>query len=238
MGPQVVRDQPLAGPLQRSRRSVVQRKLSLGRQKRRPPAGPGRELDDLPGDGQPIQPTPGHVELGVPGRIVDRAACVPAPAQVPVVVLGRASFVVREHLSADVGDDHIRGRCLAHTRGRGLDLAASRGRRDRTGVGRRPTIVFRRSPALRQGLAEPEPQEAVVAGLADALRTQLRPTFQIVGASRDVGGPAPQTIEAGAEGHGAGPPRPRVGPASTTRRAQRRRRCRDRRSPPGARYRR
>ena len=121
---------------------------------------------------------------------MDRPSCIPAPAQVPIVVLGRTSFVVREHLGADVGRDHTG------------DLSTIRDRRHRTGVAQRPTIAFRGSATLRQSLAEAEPQETVVTGLADAIRTELCPTFQVVGTSRGVGGPAPQAIEAGAKGHG------------------------------------
>ena len=98
VGAQAVRDEPFAGPVERRRRGVVQRQLALRREERRPPAGPGGELDDLAADRQRVEPAAGDVELGVPGRVVDGTALVAAAAEVPVVVLGRARLVVGEHL--------------------------------------------------------------------------------------------------------------------------------------------
>jgi len=58
-----------------------------------------------------------------------------------------------------------------------------------------------RGPALGQRLAQPEPEEAVVAGLADAIRTELSPPLQIVWAAARIRGAAPQAIERRAKGH-------------------------------------
>ena len=100
---QPVRDEALAGALERRGGPVVERQLALRGEQRRPPAGPGRELDDLAADRQLVEPAPGGVELGVPGGVVDRPALVAAAAQVPVVVLGGPGLVVGEHVGVDVG---------------------------------------------------------------------------------------------------------------------------------------
>ena len=139
-------------------------------QERRPPAGPGGELDDLAGHRQGVEPAPGGVELGVPGRVVDRRRAR----------TGRGAGTSRR------------------TRGR-----APRSRRPSRRRGRRRAAVAVRCPSrhgsrpprpgasssaplrrpLRQGLAQPEPQESVVAGLADAVRAQLRPALEVVRSS-------------------------------------------------------
>ena len=56
-------------------------------------------------------------------------------------------------------------------------------------------------PALGQRLAQPETQEAVVTGLADAVRTELRPALEVVRAAARMRGPAPQAIERRAKRH-------------------------------------
>ena len=121
-----------------------------------------------PRDRQRVEPAAGDVELGVPGRVVDRAALVAAAAQVPVVVLGGAGLVVGEHLGVGVGavgrsGVAARGRC---GRGRAAGPCGFRGR----------------SP-LGQRLVQAEPQEPVVAGLADAVRAELRPALEVVRAA-------------------------------------------------------
>ena len=77
--------------------AVVERQLALRGEERRPPAGPGRELDDLAPDRELVEPAPGDIELGVPGRVVDGPALVAPATQVPVVVFGGAGLVVGEH---------------------------------------------------------------------------------------------------------------------------------------------
>ena len=48
VGAQPVREQPVAGAIERRLGRVVDRQLALAGEQRRPPAGAGRELDDLP----------------------------------------------------------------------------------------------------------------------------------------------------------------------------------------------
>ena len=105
---------------------------------------------------------------------MDRATAVAAPAQVPVVVFGRAGFVVRDQV------------VISGARGRRM-----RARRDGNAG----------PAAFRDRVTEAEPQEAVVAGLADAGRAELRPALDVVGAAARVGGPAPQAVERRAERH-------------------------------------
>ncbi len=94
-------------------RPVVERQLALRGEERRPPAGPGRELDDLAPDRELVEPAPGDIELGVPGRVVDGSALVATAAQVPVVVFRGSRLVVGEHGRVDVGGD---GGCAAARR--------------------------------------------------------------------------------------------------------------------------
>ena len=111
VGPQAVCHQPLAGALQRRGVRVIQRELTLVGQQRRPPAGARRQVDDLAADGQRIEPSSGGVELGVPRSVMDRTTRVPAPPQVPVVVLRRARLVVRDQRGFRVSSfDHLRDR--------------------------------------------------------------------------------------------------------------------------------
>ena len=123
---------------------------------------------------------------------MDRAALVPAAAQVPVVVLGRAGLVVGEHLGVAVG---VR---------RGPRVGARHRPRQGTRGGSRRLPLC--GPAFGQRLVQPEPQEPVVAGLADAVGTELRPALEVVRAAARVGGPAPQAVEGRAERHGVARP--------------------------------
>ena len=95
---QPVRDQALASAIERRRSGVVQGELALRCEQGRPPAGAGRQLDDLARDREAVQPPARLIELGRPGDIVERPAFVPAASQVPVVVLAGARLVVRDHL--------------------------------------------------------------------------------------------------------------------------------------------
>ena len=113
MGAETVGHEPLPGPVERRARRVIERQLALAGQQRRPPAGPGGQLDDLAVDRQGVEPAPGCIELGVPGRVVDRPARVAAAAEVPVVVLGRPSLVVRDHLGVAVRGRRVGGRSRA-----------------------------------------------------------------------------------------------------------------------------
>ena len=167
-------EQPVPGAVERRLGRVVDRQLALAGEQRRPPAGTGRELDDLPRDRQRVEPSPRGVKLGVPGGVVDRAAFVATPAQVPVVVFGCARLVVRDQV------------VIGGVRG-----CRTRARRDGDA----------RTAPFRDRVAEAEAQEAVVAGLADAGRAELRPALDVVGAAAGVGGPAPQAVERRAERH-------------------------------------
>ena len=52
-------------------------------------------------------------------------------------------------------------------------------------------------------LMQPEPEEPVVAGFPETLRTQLRPAFEVIGRSGRVTGSAPETGEGRLERHSA-----------------------------------
>src|SRR5207249_2748426 len=141
---------------------------------RRPPTGARGKLDDLAADGQPVEPAAGRVELRVPGRVVDRPVAVAPAAEIPVVVLGRPGLVIGDQFRRLVG----RCRALRDCR----PSAAARGER----------------------VADPEPQELVLAGLPDAVGTELGPALEIVGAAGCPGGPAPEAGEGAAERHRKG----------------------------------
>ena len=130
-------------------------------------------------DRQLVEPATGHVELGVPGGVVDRPALVAPAAEIPVVVLGRPRLVVGEQARIRI-ERHGGGRA-----GRGSVVGWSD-----------------RRTAFCQRLPQPPAEEAVVASLADAIGTELRPAFEIVRPAAGVRGPAPQTVERGAERHG------------------------------------
>jgi hypothetical protein len=157
--PELVRDEALTCALERRRRPIVERELALRGEEGRPPTCPCRELDDLAPDRQLIEPAPGDIELGVPGCVVDRPALVSTATQVPVVVFRGSGLVVGQHGRVDIWRGGWRRRL---------------GHRSRSSTG---------GPALGQSLAQPEPQEAVVTGLADAVRTELCPALQVVGAA-------------------------------------------------------
>ena len=130
--------------------------------------------------GQGVEPAAGHVQLGVPDGVVDAAALVAAAAQVPVVVLARARLVVRDQRGFGL-DGRASGasRALARVR---LRLGPPPG----SGSPRLGHAFFdRHGPSalatLRDRLAEPEPQEPVVAGLAEAVGAELRPALEVVG---------------------------------------------------------
>ena len=53
---------------------------------------------DYAADWPRIEPPPGRVELGVPGRIVDGTARVAATAEIPVVVFGSPRIVIGDHV--------------------------------------------------------------------------------------------------------------------------------------------
>ena len=95
-----MRDEALAGAIEGGRRRVVDRQLALRGEERRPPAGPGGELDDLAMDRLGVEPAPCGVELGVPGGVVDGAAGVATASQIPVVVFGGASLVVGDEVAS------------------------------------------------------------------------------------------------------------------------------------------
>ena len=195
-----MRDEPFARAIERRRRGVVQRELALRGEERRPPAGPGGQFDDLARDGERIEPATGDVELGVPGRVVDGTAFVSATAEIPVVVFGRARLVIGEHLGVDVGVRGGRG---------GASQRRDQGRAGRGAASVRPGPPSRppaRSP-LGQRLAQSEPQEPVLAGLADALGAELRPALEVIGPAADMARPAPQAFERRPKRH-----RPTYGP--------------------------
>ena len=100
---------------------------------------------------------------------MDGPALVAAATQVPVVVFGGARLVVGEHLGVAIG-----GRCAVRRGRRGRRAAPPVGATGRR-RGRR-----RRGAALGQRLVQPEPEEAVVAGLAHAVRAELRPALEVV----------------------------------------------------------
>ncbi len=172
--PQPVRQQPVARPVQGRLRGVVGVQLALRGEERRPPAGPGRQLDDLAVQGQPVEPGRRGVQLHLPGQVVDGAVRVTPAAQVPVVVLAGARPVVGHQLGL----------------GRGLRCGASRarvsGRRRGPGGGRR---------ALLQGAAEPEAEERVLTRLPEAVRAEPRARLEVAGIPRLPGPPAPEAVE-------------------------------------------
>ncbi len=224
--PQPVRDEALAGALERRRRPVVERQLALRGEERRPPAGPRRELDDLAAD-----------------RAARRASDPPRRARRSRRRRGSG----RARSGRDAGTSRRtrapgpRSRRACRRRRRRRRPAGSAARR-RLGLAGRG-LGHGRAPrsaggsALGQRLAQPEAEEAVVTGLADAVRAELRPALEVVRAAARVGRPAPQAVERRAEGHRlASPLRPR--PASTTRTARCRRTRPGRRSRPAARCRR
>ena len=153
---------------------VVERQLALRGEERRPPAGARGELDDLAADRQAVEPAAGGVELRVPGRVVDRAARVAAAAQVPVVVLGGAGLVVGDHRRRRRSDARA-GRRVGGRRGRRSPA------RWRAGSRPPPHGAASRRAALGQRLAQPEPQELVVAGPAEAVRAEPGPALEVVG---------------------------------------------------------
>ena len=83
MGAQSVGEQSFTRKFQWSARSVVQGKLALDGEQRRPPSRPRRELDDLAPDRQRVQPAPGLVKLRRPRDVVDRPSFIAAAAQIP-----------------------------------------------------------------------------------------------------------------------------------------------------------
>ena len=120
---------------------------------------------------------------------MDGAVGVAAAAQVPVVVLGRARLVVRDHLAVQV------------RRGRG-GLGAAAGPRTAPEAAASGASHPGRGSPLGERLAQAEAQEPVVAGLADAVRTELGPALEVVGPAGRVAGAAPQAGEGRAERHG------------------------------------
>ncbi len=180
VGAKSVGDEALARAFEWSGGRVVDRQLALRREERRPPTSSSGELDDLAADRQAIEPRSCTVELRVPGRVVDRPAGVAAAAQVPIVVFAGPGLVVGDHLRVDVdvrGGGAGRRAGLAEWRRRDLRLGAARGR-----------------PG-RQRIAQPEPEERVVACPAEAVRAEPRPALQVIGRARRPLRPAPQAIE-------------------------------------------
>ena len=181
----------LASALEGGRRRVGAPQLALAREQRRPPAGAGGELDDPAAHRQAVEPAAGRVELGVPGRVVDRSVLVATAAQIPVVVLAGARLVVVDHLPGDAGPlgrpAPRRAPIGRGGRRRARGRRSGRRERRRRGGGR---------PRL-EGRPQPEPEERVVAGLAETVRTELGPAFEIVRATRLPGLAAPQAGEAG-----------------------------------------
>ena len=146
---------------------VVERQLALRGEERRPPAGPGRELDDLAADRERVEPAPGGIELGVPGGVVDRARARSGRGAGTSRRTRAPGPRSRRAWSASTSGSAVGG-------GRVAGAASAAGRRDGSA---------RPRPALGQRLAQPEPQEAVVAGLADAVRAELRPALEVVRAA-------------------------------------------------------
>ena len=140
---------------------------------------------------------PGRVELRIPGGVVDGPARVAAAAQVPVVVLGRAGLVVGEHLGVDVGSGGA-----AAARAGGRPAVAARATASLATSAARPSRPPR--PRSVSACVQPEPEEAVVAGLADAVRAELRPALQVVATAAGVRAAAPQAVEGRAERHAGG----------------------------------
>ena len=167
VGAQAVGEQPLARPVERRLGRVVQRQLALRGEQRRPPAGAGGQLDDLAARAAARRARGVAVSSSAfQAASWIGAARVAAAAQVPVVVLGGAGLVVGDASRAS-GSDGV---------GSGAGGAA-------VGRGRRRRRPARRPRSLGQRLAQPEPQEPVVAGLADAVGAELGPALEVVGAA-------------------------------------------------------
>ena len=109
VGPQVVRDQALAGELERRLGRVVAPQLAAAGEERRPPARARGELDDATLQAELVEPAAGGVEVGPPGHVVDRPVAVAAAAEVPVVVLAGPGLVVGDHLGVEPGRRRGRG---------------------------------------------------------------------------------------------------------------------------------
>ena len=156
--------------------------------------------------------TAGSVELGIPDGVVDRAVRVSAAAQVPVVVLGGAGLVVVAHVGGDVA---ALGRRAAR---RGRDRPARRRSATATATG---SAVRGRRPAFLDRLAQAEPEESVVAGLARHSRDRAAPSLRGRPGRGRMGRAAPEAGEVARNGRRGRPSRP-----GSSRPAARRRRSR------------
>ena len=178
-------------------RRVVQRELALAGEQRRPPAGARGQLDDPAADRQPVQPSTGR---GRSPRATRRRGSRRGHSGPGAGTSRRTrSRVLRSRRPCRPSRPERRGKRAGASR-----ATASRPRGASAAVAAVPRPA--RRAALRQGLAEPEAQELVVAGLARRSRGRAAPSPRGRPGPTGVRRPAPQARERRTERHRAGGP--------------------------------